>query len=70
MYVFMLAVSEWFNPEPTVTTWSPIVEMKEIHDYSKGFLVDDVLIVEARIEWMFASKDIIVDGMEVGEEEN
>ncbi|KAK1398482.1 hypothetical protein POM88_008345 [Heracleum sosnowskyi] len=65
-----LRTNEWFNPEPIVTTWSQIIEMTEIHDHSKGFLVDDVLIVEAHIEWMFASKDIIINGMEVGEEEN
>ncbi|XP_074364884.1 ubiquitin C-terminal hydrolase 12-like [Apium graveolens] len=64
------SIGKWFNPEPTVVTWEHIIDMKELYNQSKGFLVDDVLIVEAHIEWMFASKDIIVDGMKVGEEEN
>ncbi|KAL8146239.1 hypothetical protein AgCh_004115 [Apium graveolens] len=64
------SIGKWFNPEPTVVTWEHIIDMKELYNQSKGFLVDDVLIVEAHIEWMFVSKDIIVDGMKVGEEEN
>ncbi|KAL1817136.1 hypothetical protein ACET3Z_019710 [Daucus carota] len=57
----------WFNPEPPVVPWALIIDMKDLQDESKGFLVDDVLIVEAEIEWMFASTDIIVDGKKLTE---
>lgn len=65
--IFMLTEGWWFNPEPPVVPWALIIDMKDLQDESKGFLVDDVLIVEAEIEWMFASTDIIVDGKKLTE---
>lgn len=49
---------KWFSASDFFWGWPAFISLDDLHDSSKGYLVDDTIILQLRIEKMILLKDV------------